>query len=225
MLDASRGVHLLGHDQRLGVEIERHHRIGAGCRCGDLDIASCGLKVGAGFDDRLQVLGPRATAAANNAHAVFGDELLVVVGQLLRLQKVDCTATLVLRQPSIGQNGNMLGRVRAQVPDRIVHLFRAGSAVQTDRSDVEHLQRGERRANLGAKQHGAGSFQRDLHLDGHVLSGFLQRVEKADQSGFRLKDVLTGLQQENINSALDECDRLFRVGGGHVVEGDVSQRR
>ena len=166
-----------------------------------------------------------ATAAANNAHAVFGDELLVVIREFLRLQLVNCMASYVLRQPSIGQNGNMLRRVRAQVADCVVHLFRAGSAVQADRGNIEHLQRGERRANLGAKQHGAGSFQRDLHLDGHVLSGLLQRVEKPDQSGFRLKDVLAGLQQENINSALDKRDSLLRVGGGHVVEGDVSQRR
>ena len=119
----------------------------------------------------------------------------------------------------------MLRRIRSQVADRVVHLLGTGGAVQADGGDVEHLQRGQRRADLGAQQHGARRFQRHLHLHGNVLAGLLQRVEDADQPGFRLQNVLAGLQQQNVNAALDQRDGLLGIGGGHVVEADVSQRR
>ncbi len=56
VLDARGGVHLLGHDQGLGIEVERHHRVRAGRGGGDLDVALCRLQVGAGIDDRFDVL-------------------------------------------------------------------------------------------------------------------------------------------------------------------------
>ena len=94
VLDAGGGVHLLGHDQRLGIEVERHHGVRAGCSGRNFHFTFRRLEVGAGFRDRLQVLGRGAAAAAHNAHAVLGDELLVIVGQLLRLQQVHRTSAL-----------------------------------------------------------------------------------------------------------------------------------
>ena len=52
-------------------------RLEDGARC-------AGVEVAAALDDRREVIGRGATAAADDAHAELGDEALVVVGELAR---------------------------------------------------------------------------------------------------------------------------------------------
>ena len=225
VLDPRGGVHLLGHDQRLGIEIERHHGVRAGRGGGGLHVALRGFEIGASVGNSFDVFVGGSATAADQSHTVLGDELLVIFGQFLRLQGVHCVATDVLRKPGVRKNGNRPRRVRTQIANAVVHLLGTGGAVHADDGDIEHFQRSERRTDFSAQQHGARGFQRDLHLHGNILAGFLQRVEDADQSGLRLQNVLTSFEQQHIHAAVDQRNRLLSIGGSHVVETDMSQRR
>ena len=152
VLDARGGVHLLGHNQRLGIEVERHHGVRAGRRGDDFHIAPQRLKIGASRGHRLDMFVRSPAASADNAHAVLGDELLVIVGELLRLERVDrATAPTFCGNPAFGSTDTGFARIRTQITNAVVHLLRPGGAVHADDGNVEHLQRSERRADLGAQ--------------------------------------------------------------------------
>ncbi len=170
------------------------------------------------------MFGPRAAASAHDVDAIFGDELLVIVRQLLRLQLVHRMTALVLRQTGIGQHRDRLRRIQSKVADRVVHFLRAGSAVHADHSHVEHLQRGQRGANFSTQQHRAAGIERDLHLYRNVLARLLQRIKDADQPGLGLQDVLARFEQQHVDAAFDQPQRLLGVAGGHLIERDVAER-
>ena len=77
------GVRALADDQERGVLLDRP----GGCRSttthGSRNGARCaGVEVAAPLDDRAEVLGRGAAAAADDAHAEVGDEPLEMVGEL-----------------------------------------------------------------------------------------------------------------------------------------------
>ena len=198
------GVHFLGHDQGLGVKIKRDRCVSARGRGRGLDLALHRLQVGHGIDDRLEVVGRGAAASAHDIYAVLGNKTFVILGQLGGAEFVDGASTFVVRQAGVGQDRNELGRIDAQEAHRVVHLFRAGGAVEADHVHVKWLEGGERSADLGSEQHGAGGFERDLHGDGQTLAGLRHGIEDAHQHGFGLKQVLTGLGQKDIHTAFDQ---------------------
>ena len=171
------------------------------------------------------MLGCGAAASAYDAYAVFGDETLVILGKLGGAELVDGVSAFVLRQAGVGQNRDELARIEPEEAHRVVHLLWAGGAVEADDVHVKGFERGERSADFGAEQHGAGGFERDLHGDGQALTGLRHRIEDADQNGFGLKQVLTGFREQDVHAAFDQGGGLFGVAGHHVVEGDVSERR
>src|SRR4030081_3913377 len=101
MFDASRRIHLLGHDQWFGLKIERDGCVGARRRTDSLHLAPGWLDPGNRVDYRFQVLRSRAATPAHNAHSVVHDEMLVVVGQLLGSEFVYCVPTFVEWQAGI----------------------------------------------------------------------------------------------------------------------------
>ena len=64
-------------------------------------------------------------------------------------------------------------------------------------------------AEFGAEQHPAGRIQRDLGLDGKRLPGFRECLLDTGDGSFDLQDVLRGLDQQNVNPALDETGGLL----------------
>src|SRR5581483_12284177 len=96
----------------------------------------------------LQVLGPGAAAASDHPNPVILDEMLVILRQFFGGQLEYRYASLVYRQSCVRQNRYILGGVRAQIPDRVIHLLGAGRAVQANDVDVERLESGESGANL-----------------------------------------------------------------------------
>ena len=112
------------------------------------------------------MFGRRTATPANDADAIILNKVLVKLREFLRLQFVNSVAAFVLRKPSVGQNGNVFGRISAKIADGVVHLRRAGRAVHADDVYIERLKRSQRCANFGAEQHRARLLQRDLHLNG-----------------------------------------------------------
>ncbi len=226
------GVHLLGDDDRLAIVFERHGGKGAGGNRLRLDVALERRDALESLGDGLDVRGRGAATAADDTHAVFGDEVAMVAGQLLRRELVDGVAALVLRQTGVGQHADLGGRVLAEKADGVVHLRRSGGAVHANDVGLKALQHGQRRANLRAKQHGAGSLERHLHLQRDpvadrrnlALGGGANRILTGGNGDLGLEQILAGLNQQHIDAAFNKRIGLFLVRGVHRVVADVAER-
>ncbi len=221
---ARRRVHLFRDDQRLRLQVQRHHRVRARRRAHRFHVALRRLQVRARRGHDLDVLRRCPAAPADQPHPVIRDEVLVKFGQFPRLQLVHCPPALVLRQARVWQHRHVLRRIQSQVAHRVIHLLGTGGTVQSDDVDVEQLQRGQRRADLRPQQHRARGFQRHLNLHRQALARLLHRLADADDCRLRLQNVLAGLDQEHVHSALNQPQRLLRVALRHRVEADVPQR-
>lgn len=110
-----------------------------------------------------------------------------------------------------------------QVAQVFAHLGGAGGAVQADHVDAERLQRGERGADLGAQQHGAGG------LDGHGAdqrdgdAERLHRAPGADDGGLGLEEVLGGLDEQGVSPAGDQALGVDLVGVADRRVVDVAE--
>ena len=79
MIDPCGRVHLLGDDEGLGLEVQRNAGVSAGGRADASDIALGWFDARNRVHHGFQVFGSRAAAAADDAHAVVPDEMLVIV--------------------------------------------------------------------------------------------------------------------------------------------------
>ena len=149
----------------------------------------------------------------------------MIIGQLPRREGINRAPADILRQTGIGQHRDVLGGIDAEVTHSIVHLLGPGGAVQADGVHVIRFQRGQRGADFGAQQHGPGGFQRDLHLHRKPPPFFPHHVERRNGRNLGLQQVLAGLDQQNVHAGIDQRGYLLNVGGTHVVEADVLQRR
>ncbi len=167
---------------------------------------------------RAQVLGGGAAAPADQAESEFGDEPAQRRRQLIRIQRVDGTLRAEFGQAGVGHRRHSELRVLGQVPQMFAHLGRAGGAVQADEVGVQRGQRGQRRTDLGAEQHGAGGLHRDVHdhrngdaAGGHGAAG-------TDDRRLGLQQVLAGLHDDRVDATLQHAGRLLLVG---VAQGAV----
>src|ERR1019366_9654721 len=111
----------------------------------------------------------------------------------------------------------------------VVHLRRAGGAVEADDVGLEAFKDGESRADLRAKKHGASGFEGDLDLKSNVAAGrwdlAFARVANGLVAGgdgdLGLEEVLAGFDEQHVDAALDERLGLLAVGRGHGVVADV----
>src|SRR5579863_2406237 len=171
------------------------------------------------------MFGSGSATAAHDADTVVLHKMLVILGQLFRLQFVNRMTTHILRESGVGQYRNVLGGVRAQKTDGIVHFDRPGGAVQADDIHIERLERGERGADFCSQQHRPGGFERDLNRDREALASLLHGFEYAGQRSFGLEQVLRSLDQQNIDAAFDQRTDLLQIARNHVVKLNVSERR
>src|SRR5438094_4301468 len=224
MFHASGRVHFLGNNERLGFKIKRNRGVSAGGGGYRLHFPSCRFHAGNRIHHGFQVLGGCPTASADDANSVVLNKVLVVAREVLGLQLVHSATALILRQASVGQNRNVFGGVGAQETDRIIHFRRSGGTVQADHVHIERLQSRERRADFRAQEHCARGLDGHLHRNRQPLAGLLHCLKHADQSGLCLKQILGGLDEQNVDAAFDQGGGLFLVDCGHIVELDVTQR-
>ena len=162
--------------------------------------------------DRLDVVWRRAAAAADDRDAVALDELPEHVGERLGLLREDRLAVRALeRQSGVRDAVHGLARELAEEADRVAHVLGAGRAVEADDVDVERLERGQHRADVGAEQHLAAlGQQRHAALDRQPPVLELERLAGAEDRGLDLEDVLRGLDDDQVDAALDERLRPAR---------------
>jgi hypothetical protein len=105
----------------------------------------------------------------------------------------------------------------------LAHLGGAGGAVEADQVQSERLQRGQRRADLRAHQHGAVLLDRDLADQHGVGAGGGDGPLGAHDRGLGLQRVLAGLDQDGLHAAGDQARGVALVGVAELGVGDVAQ--
>src|SRR6185437_11503946 len=224
VLDARGGVHLFRYHHRLSIHLQWNRGIGAGDLRTRLHVAHRRLQRRARAHDRVNVFRRCSAAPANQSNAILLDKALVIVGELLGSKLVNTASAFVVRQSRIGKHRDVLLRVVTEIAHRVVHLPRAGGAVEADDIDVIDIERGQRGGDLCAQQHRAGLLQRDLRLYGNALLLRSHRVHSGRDGDLGLQNVLRGLDQQNIDARLNQRAHLLDESRQHRVKTDVAER-
>ena len=164
------------------------------------------------------VLRGGAAAAADQPHAVLGDEPLQGLGQLHGSQREVRPVGGQHRQAGVRHHRQRDAGVLRQVTQVLAHLGRAGRAVEPDQVHAERLDRGEGRADLAADQHGAGGLHGHVTDDRHRLAQLGHRPLRPDHGRLDLKQVLAGLDDQRVRAADDQTRGVLLVG---VAQGRV----
>ena len=176
-------------------------------------------------DDAADVLGRRAAAAADDVDAELGDELGERGGQRVRLHRVDGLAADVERQAGVGDRRDGQRDVLGEPAHRLAHVLRAGRAVEAD-----HVHAAGSRGWSRAAAMSVPSSMRPLVSSvtcawmGTHAPGLGAGAADAGDGGAHFEDVLAGLDQQQIDAALDQRDGLLAVQLGKLLVGDVAER-
>ena len=180
--------------------------------------------VGAALDDGGQV-GRRGPAApADGGHAELGHEAVQVLGQVLGRQVVVHVAVDHRREARIGDAGDGDAAGPRQVAQRLAHLDRAGGAVEADHVDLHRIEHGERGADLGAGQHAAGQLDRHLRLQRDVAVQRHHGAPGAVDGGLDREQVELRLDEQQVDAALEQPERLLLVGVAELGVRDLPER-
>ena len=176
--------------------------------------------------DRGDVLRRGAAAAADEADAVALHEVAQRLGQRAGLLGEDRLAVRALmRDAGVRDAVHRHRRVLAEEADRVAHVLGAGGAVEADHVDLQRLERRERGADVGAQQHlAAVGEQGDGGLDRHAAADDLERLAHAEDRGLDLEDVLRGLDDQEVDAALEQALRLLGEDLHELAEADLAER-
>ncbi len=129
------------------------------------------------------------------------------------------------RQPGVGQHGDGHRAVLGQVAQVLLHLRRSGGAVDAEHVRLHGQQRRHRRADLGTDQHPARGLDGHLHLHGDGSPLGLHGPAAGGHGGLGLQQVHAGLDDEQVDAALQQTARLLFVGVPESDEADVTDGR
>ena len=178
-----------------------------------------------GAGDRGDVRGRGAAAAADDVDQAGLRELAQQ-----RCRVLGALVVAGLRQ-RIGQSGIRvrtdvgIGNAR-QFLDVRPHQFGAEGAVEAERERTDVSQRvPERGRRLSGE--GASALVGDGPGDHHrqALAGFLEPGIDGEQRSFGVQRVEHGLDQQQVDAALDQPAQCFVVGGDEFAEADVARAR
>ena len=161
------------------------------------------------------------------ADAVALHEVPERLRQRLRLLREDGLAVRALvRDAGVRDAVDGQRRVLAEEADRVAHVLGAGRAVEADHVDLERLERGQRGADVGAEEHLAAVGQQgDAGLDRHAAARELERLAHAEDRGLDLEDVLRGLDDQQVDAALEQALGLLGEDLHELAEADLAEAR
>ena len=97
-----------------------------------------------------------------------------------------------------------------EVADRVAHVLGPGRAVEADHVDPERLEGGQDGRDVRSEEHLAAVGQkRDRGLDRNRPPGFSERLAGAEYRGLDLEDVLSGLDDQQVDAAGEQARRLL----------------
>ena len=170
------------------------------------------------------VVGGGAAATADHLHAEIFDEVQQLHLHLHRRQPVVGDAADVLRQAGIGNAAHHEGTVLAEIAHVLLHLLRAGGAVEAEHIDRERLEDRHHRGDVRAHQHRAGGFHRHAHHQWPALACLAEGLLDALQRRLDLQHVLAGFDDEQIHIAGDQPLRLLGERIAHLIEAHMPER-
>ena len=103
------------------------------------------------------------------------------------------------------------------------HELGARGAVETDREEIEVLQRGVERVHALPGEHGAHGLDGAAHHERKLATGFRHGAPDADGGRLDVERVLAGLEHQRVHAALDERAGLTVVRVQHLVEGHAAR--
>ena len=115
--------------------------------------------------------------------------------------------------------------MRGQVAQRLVHLDGSGRAIEADDVGPHRLECAERGRDLRPGEHPAGDLDRHLDLQRHRDPGRDHRPPAGGESRLGTEEVERRLDEEQVDTPLQEGRRLDEVGVAQVGEGDLAERR
>ena len=186
--------------------------------------AGGGNGVGAARHDGGQVGRGGAAAPADDGHAELGDEAVQVLRQVLRCEVVVHQAVDHRREARIRDAGDGDAAGPRKVAQRLAHLDRARGAVEADHVDLHRIEHGQRRADLGAGQHAAGQLNGHLRLQRDVAVQRHHGAPGAVHRGLDRQHVELRLNQQQVDAALEQPERLLLVGLTELGVRDVPER-
>ena len=129
-------------------------------------------------------------------------------------------------QAGVGQHADRHRAVLREVAEVLLHLGRPGGAVDAEHVGLHGQQRRQRGADLGADQHPTRRLDRHLHLQrAPGRPGGLHGPAAGDHRRLGLQQVHAGLDDEQVDAALEQPPRLLLVGVAQLGEADVTERR
>ena len=161
------------------------------------------------LDQLLQMFRSGAAAAAHHTDLVFLHKLSQRFRKGRWFQRVHCLSIYIERQPCIGDARNRQARVFAQETDWLAHVLRPGGAIQADHIDIQPFQDRQRGADIRTQQHAPGGIQRHLRLNGQINAALGKRLVNTSDGGAHFQNVLRGLHQQHIHTALDQAQGLL----------------
>ena len=219
------GVCALAYDQKRRLLLERCRNVQRSCRRLINRRARCGHEIRAGGHDLGEVLGGRAATTADDRDPQFADEQGQVFGEGVRRQVVVHLPVEHRRQSGIRQRRDRSARLARQEAEGFVHLDGTGGAIHADHVGSHRVQRAQCRADLGAEQHPAGELDGHLHLDRYLASRVLHGAPASLDRRLGLEHVVDRLDQEEIDSAVEQPTRDYLVGVPQVLEAHLAERR
>ena len=217
------GVGALSDDQERRVLLERDEAVDRGGAVLVGRLARRGRQVGHGRGQLADEVRCGATAAADHADAQLGDEPGLVLDELLGGQVVVHLAVDHRRQPGVGQARDGDPGVLGQVAEVLVHLAGSGRAVESDHVGSHRVEGRQGGADLGAGQHAPGEFHGDLHLERHRLVELAHGRPAAVHGGLGAQQIELGLDDEEIDAAFEQAQRLLVVQVAQLGVADVAE--
>ncbi len=107
----------------------------------------------------------------------------------------------------------------------LLHLRRAGGAVDAENVGAHRPERHEGGADLTADEHPSGRLHRHLDLQRHRAARRFHRPPAGDHRRLDLEEVHARLDDEQIDATFEESGGLLLVGVAELGEADVPEAR
>ena len=128
-------------------------------------------------------------------------------------------------RPALGRTEIGIRAALRQVAEVLAHLGRAGGAVEPDHVGAQGVEGGQGGADLGAHEHAAGGLDGHLDLDRHLSRPAVGHgPPAADDGRLGLQEILDGLDDEQVDAAVEQPGGRLLVAVALLDEGDLAER-
>ena len=154
----------------------------------------------------FNVLRGGAAAAAGHVQPAVVDESFKLHGKRCRCLVV---MSILVRQARIGMATHRHRRQIGEASKVVRHEFRAGGAVQADRQGFKVSHGGVERLHVLPAEHGAHRFDGNRNHERYLAACLGHGLPHAHDRGLEVQGVLRRFDQQEINAAVQQPQRLF----------------